>query len=483
MAEELFYAKQDNPQEACGFLNGMISGLDKFLDDERDLEAPLLLQHPSLLHFCMMAHQQIKELKAYKDAGWQFSLYDMLMMRATASRYKAICKRIYDCFSKTLNQYGGWLVGDWADRECLEFYEENCQGSADDELNVDFLKETNKESLDARGKIHSALYRIEQVELAELKLGKDILDAICPDAEAIAMHFENAARNHAKEFDKRTLRDLKREVQRYKPSRSATRTPEIWGLLMENENKAFELAVRGELVKSDDEHYEAFTEDMRKEMENSYDLMQKILNVSTDDGLFDFEYAAEPHINFFGSLSQNNYELVLELILRHNIIRCETFPELKAEFEQWKNYEEDEERLSEVDQALLNRLLVYISKADWQAPATSDKVKKFFRTLFGDDREQLEAADLDNTRLFREFFKTGRGGNTADRVVISMANILGYMKRFQLLTNSSQQISNDVFGNTNQVGNIDKGHDRNASQSFANLEVLMDKYRQKIMGM
>lgn len=480
MAEELLHAKQDNPQKVCGCLNGMISSMEEFWNSKKGFDASLLLQHPGLLRFSIMSLNQIKKLNESKHSGWEPSLYDMLMLRDTELKFRTICIHIFDTFREILEQYGGWLIGDWADKKTMECYERLGCGEGDKELNVDYLIGTNAESLVARGKMHSALCRIERVEINNLLHAKDLLSAICPGTVDIAKCFEATERNYSKELYKRTQRDLKHEAQKYKPSRSASLTPEIWGELMENEDKALELAVKGKLVDSEDEHFDAFTEDMRKGMENSYDLMQKIINVSSDDNLFDFEYAAEGHVRFYDALNQDNVDLALELILRHNLIRCETFPDLRLQYENWLNPEKTVETMSETDKAILGRLLEYVRNCDWQSPATDKNVSKWMRTLFGCNDEELEPIDVESAKLFRDFFKSGRGGGN-DRVEISMANILGFLMRYQLIVGGQQQISTSVFGSNDQKGNINKGRDGNASKAFENLESFMTKYLEKII--
>lgn len=78
----------------------------------------------------------------------------------------------------------------------------------------------------------------------------------------------------------------------------------------------------------------------------------------------------------------------------------------------------------------------------------------------------------------REFFKSGRG----ERVVISTANIVGYLMRHQLIGGGAQTISTTIFGDSEQVNNINKGKDGGASAAFKELEPLLDKYLKKILG-
>lgn len=127
--------------------------------------------------------------------------------------------------------------------------------------------------------------------------------------------------------------------------------------------------------------------------------------------------------------------------------------------------------LSAQDKQLFSRLMNYIGKADWQTPATREKAEQFFTELFRDT-------------AFRCFFKEGRSGSAADRVEVSMANILGYLMRWDLLPGSKTKLCMEVFGNENNVNNINKGFKGGnvASQPFLAIEPLMDECRRRVFG-
>lgn len=138
--------------------------------------------------------------------------------------------------------------------------------------------------------------------------------------------------------------------------------------------------------------------------------------------------------------------------------------------------------LSSQDEALLKRILDYVPRGDWQMPATVDNVSLFLTTLFGGNMVILDKEDREMTRSFREFFKGGRAGEDTDRVEVSVANIIGYLKSYQLLAGGQKQISTDFFGYDIQVNNINKGKNGESSQAFIDLFPLMDKYRVKVIG-
>lgn len=160
--------------------------------------------------------------------------------------------------------------------------------------------------------------------------------------EAIVKEFKVYSKNN----ELNTLRELKRLAQKFKSSRSSPLTEEIWGELMRVEDCILENTISGISSSTDEEGGNFFDEYTLQEMKDNNGLVQKILNISSDESLFDFKYAFEPHINLLSSLNDNNLQLFYQLILRRNLIQCEMFPELKAKYREFVNGEakEDEDK-------------------------------------------------------------------------------------------------------------------------------------------
>lgn len=150
------------------------------------------------------------------------------------------------------------------------------------------------------------------------------------------------------------------------------------------------------------------------------------------------------------------------------IIKINYLKEKCGDIKPQKSGNEDN-ALSEIDNEILNRLLKYANKVDWEAPATCDKAKQFIEELFG-------------VQEFRAFFKEGSGGHDGDRVVVAFANVLGFMKRYKLVSGGPKNISVKVFDNDNMVNNINHGKKGDASQAFRNLESILEDYRKKIFN-
>ena len=130
-------------------------------------------------------------------------------------------------------------------------------------------------------------------------------------------------------------RSLNHETQRFKRNRSIALTPEIWGDLLHNEDIAYDLAIKGCFVDNIEKQFDAFVDADREAMESNIELLQKILDISEDGMLFDFEYAKESHINLIDTITSANVNLFLKLVLRRNLMQCEMFPHLKEKHETW----------------------------------------------------------------------------------------------------------------------------------------------------
>lgn len=439
------------------------------LEGKKYMDKSILLQERFIFHSLVEIVDDIKAVVAnVGEDGLLDELEDILLVRDIKKAYLKLHDSLWKMFNEVSSQLRNHKE-QWGDTKCIETYINNNHAAGRTDLTEEFLKNTNIVSLYARKYTCSAIDNIVQVEMNELDNGLTLLEKICIDEEHIRKKVESALIEYSNDFYQKTLKGLKREAIKFKTEdRSLHLSPEIWGKVMENEEKALKLAVDGKLSSFQDKEglYDGFSEEQCKLMEDNGALMQKILDVGTDDELFDFDYAAEEHNQLFTLLTPENIDLFYYLILRHNIIRCETFPELKEKNKEWLN-KYKEETLSDADKGLLGSLLNYVEKADWQKPANSENVKKFITKLF-------------EHREFRDFFKEGRGAKTG-RVEVSVANILGYLKDYNLLAGSPKKISNDVFGNEGQVNNINKGMNNDGNKKFKDLLPLMDEYRQKFI--
>ena len=447
--------------------NKIIKLQQKFVDAQ-GLDKSIFLQNAVIFKTLVEIVDDIKDMVAeVGEDGKLDRLEDMLLYRNIKTSFNELYDTIKGMSDEALKKLGEHRDIAWIEKNSIETYIKNNHAAGRTEFSKEYLEETNNSSLSAREKTFTAINNIVQVEMHELAQGKIMLDKIQFDEEVFKQKIVTGVRQYSNKKNIKVYEKLRREAEKFKDESFTLLTPRIWGKALENEKNALTMAVNGELTSFIDKDglYEGFSPEQCKLMEDNGSLMEKIISVGRAEDLFSFEYDKDDKEYYFSLLNADNIDLFYYLILRHNIIWCETFTDLKDRYREWLNAD-DVETLSEKDKVLLNRLLNYVEKADWQNPANSENIKVFITKLF-------------ENRDFRDFFKEGRGAKT-DREEVSMANILGYLKRCNLLAGTPTSISKDVFGN-DQVNNINKGINLDGNQNFKELLPLMDKHRQELI--
>lgn len=305
-----------------------------------------------------------------------------------------------------------------------------------------------------------------------------------PSQDEIICVLENELRHYANEIGKNVERELKKTAQTLKPYRNAPLTPDVWGQVMQEEDDLFDMAICGKLEDNTEKRFEHIFEAQRKQWTENYPLLQKIKTACLDGELFDIGLAIKTH-QLLSSLNSDNLDLFYELVLRRNIIQREMFPdELGAKYEEWANPideqqpEEDEEiGLSIARQSKLDDIIGILQRGNWKQPATADNIEQLLNTLFGKDTSSLEEGDEAQCEKMWALVEGGGG----DRMVIMPANLAGFFAEENLLKGSPKGISNALFGNSNQVNNINKGNSKRCSTAFRVIIPFIKKHIDKII--
>jgi len=301
------------------------------------------------------------------------------------------------------------------------------------------------------------------------------------DKEELLCSLENELRQYAKEVGSNVERDLRKIAQNLKSSRSSPLTSEVWGKVMDEEDKLFDLAINGCLGETEEKQLEHISA-TKEQLIDNYSLLQKIKSTCLDEELFDIRLSVETH-NLLLSLNADNLELFYELVLRRNIIQREMFPDkLKAQYEEWLSQTEEQQldedtELTAARQSKLNEIIGIFKNGNWKTPATADNIELLMNVIFGKDKSLLEEGDVDNCENMWALIEGGSG----DRMVIMPANLAGYFAEENLLAGSPKVISNALFGNGNQVNNINKGNSNRCSAAFTVIIPFLKKYIDKII--
>lgn len=307
-----------------------------------------------------------------------------------------------------------------------------------------------------------------------------LISGYAPKQEDIIEALNCELRQYAKDVGNKVERDLKKAAQDLKPTRNAPLTPDVWGKVMEREDDMFNQAITTQVGEVDDKYLENISATAFQLIEN-YSLLEKIKTTCIDEDFFDIKLSVETH-NLLSSLNAENLDLFYELVLRRNIIQREMFPEkLKAEYDKWLNYTEDNHNektaLTPARQSFIDDVIMHFQNGDWKQPATFENVKKFFNTVFGKDLSLLDDSDKPSCEKMWAMIEGGRG----ERFTVVTANLAGFFSEENILGGSPSEISNAIFGNRSQVNNVNKGHTKNASQSFGEMLPFLKKYVDKII--
>lgn len=312
----------------------------------------------------------------------------------------------------------------------------------------------------------------------------ELINGYQPDEEDIIIALENGLRNYAKESEKDVERTLRKTAQELKPSRSSHLNSDIWGQVMEKEDKLFDLVISGQLDDNEDKKLDQIFA-TKKQLNDNYSLLHKIKATSLDDELFDIRLSVETH-QLLSSLNEDNLDLFYELVLRRNIIHREMFPEdLKPKYEEWLNppkelQQEDGEdaELDSARQSKLDEMIGILQKGNWKAPATPDNIELLLNAVFGKEVSSLEESDIAKCKDMWSFVECGGG----ERMVVVPANFAGFFSEENLLSGTPKEISNDLFGkNNNQSNNINKGKSGYCSNAFNEIRPFLKKYTDKII--
>ncbi len=312
-----------------------------------------------------------------------------------------------------------------------------------------------------------------------------LLSGYKPNPDEIIYALEKELCHYAKEIGKNVERDLKKTAQALKTSRNAPLNPDVWGLVMQEEDELFDLAITGQLIENKEKRFEYIFEAQRKQWTDNYPLLQKIKTTCLDGEFFDIRLSVGTH-NLLSSLNDDNLDLFYELVLRRNIIQREMFPEeLGRKYEEWLNSAEEQQPeevenapLNAARQSKLNEIIGILQKGEWKQPATADNIEQLLNALFGKDTSLLDESDAGECEKMWSLVEKGRG----NRMVIIPANLAGFFSEENLLIGTTKEISDELFGKTNNQSNcINDGKSNSCSVTFGEVIPFLKKYIDKII--
>lgn len=429
-------------------------------------------------------NEKIERNKKWEERTESYIEY-LLTMRQLHIKYIELYKDYYGNLKRLFDFYGDWLVGDCIEGESgLALVVGEYGGEIDADIDMTkFVEEVNRDSLKARSAQFSILAKVLQVLVAVMNRGGKIVNELNPSIDNFAQAIDDDLREWTNSFGKDMLRKMREDLNRnYKEHRTDPYTPELWDEMLQADEEALKLAKRQELSICKDVKQEHWGEDLAKCMDDNGRLMQQILSLCHTEELFDSRDANNV-IPFVGLLNPNNLEVFYEIIVRRSLIQCEMFPKLKEQHEEWLNNaneqpeENNDTRMDSARQSKLDEIIRILQKGNWKQPATASNVELLLNTVFGKDVSLLDEGDATECKKMWALVEGGGG----ERMVIVPANLAGFFAEENLLAGSPKEISTALFGNGNQVNNINKGNSNRCSTAFTMIISFLKKYIDKII--
>ena len=322
--------------------------------------------------------------------------------------------------------------------------------------------------------------------------GAKEVDRIICESRISQDHLTEAMRSYANEHHKSTEKKLKRDASTLKDSPREKLDPIVWEkLLIQEEESLRNVSIENldDLKRLEDSpafisfQGPQMVKEYEKDIKKLFSLIEAFSRTCLDGELFDLEYALVEE-DLLSCLTNETFNMFCELVLRHNIIKCEVFPNLRPVFEAWlkgpEKVDDDDAPLSRDRQTIYNSIMKYINKGDWKAPATMENVKDFMHVVLGREPSRLDADYRQMPEKLWILFEQGRTGENT-RIEIAWANIVGLLSANCLVSGGKPEINKRFFGEQkNLINSINSGK-KMEGKALSELKPFLVKYADKII--
>ena len=476
---------QDEIQAIMADLHKQIEEIGNFPDRS------LFFQNPKIFDGWLNLIRTIRKIEVWEkpddntewgDRTETYVAY-LLDMRALYADYINLVKSYYYELRKLIDDYNKLRVGDCIGADTLEALFAEYDPIELNDFNL-YLPTINSNSHNARNSMFMTLTEIFHILSTLMDIGLKIFTDLNPSYEDFTLAINNDLRGWHFTFGKSMFKNMKEELNRhYKQHPTDHNTPELWGEMLRADEDALKLAMKQQLTTCEDAKQEHWGEGMIKQMDENGELMRLIYSSCYTEELFDID-KVENLKKFIELLTPDALSMFYDIIVRRALIQCEMFPELKVQYGEWLNrdikraIELEETGMSTVRQSKLDDIIKILQKGNWKAPATAENITQLLNAVFGRDFSLLE----DDDELLCEKMWAYVDGVRGDNMKVVPANLAGFFKEENLLNGSPKNISDDLFGKTNnQSNNINKGKSNYCSNTFAEVIPFLRKYTSKII--
>lgn len=485
---EIKYPGPDLHQEeilsVMDFLIQQIEKIDSYPDKS------LFFQNPQIIEAWLQLVRTISKLEAWDipedNTEWEertetYVTY-LLTLRSYFLEYHKLYLAYFGHLKDIIEVYGGCLEGSCISKELMEVL--LVEKELLDLENVNqFLTELNRDSSDTRYSVFKTLSKLFDFLSALMDSGLVKLMDLKPSIDDFAKAIGDDLREWTFSFGDSIFEGMKEDLTRhYKAYRTAPYTPELWGEMLNADEEALLMASKQQLANCNAVKQEHWGEDMKKQMDENGELMHLIYSSCRTEKLFDIGKVESSH-ELVALLTPDNLQIFYDIIVRRNLIQCEMFPKLKAQYEEWLNRineqpeEVEETGMSKARQSKLDEIIRIMQNGNWKLPATAENVTQLLNTVFGKDMSLLDKEDVPFCEKMWALVERGTG----ERMVIIPGNLAGFFSEENLLAGSPTAISKDLFGNNKHINNINKGNSTRCSQSFTEVIPSLKKYTNKII--
>lgn len=467
------------------FLQEQLDNIDNYLDKS------LIFQNPDIIESWIKLARSAEELdegydpEYVKDWLQRTETYVgyLLSMRMIHLLFNGIQCGYLDLMKNIINYYNDWEKKEFIKADIIEVLPDSKNlENLKEEITKDY-EELNCRLLKARSEEQEMLLHIFHYLMGIMDRVNQILMNFVPSIDDFAKAIDKDLREWTHNFGDDMFKEMKEDLNRnYKEYRTAPYTPELWGRMLDADEEALKMAKVQQLAECNAPKQEHWGEDMKKKMDDNGKLMSQIYSLCHTDDLFDLSNA-ENLKTILRLLKPDNLSMFYDIIVRRTLIQCEMFPYLKVQHDDWLNKiqekpeDGEDSTLSEARQSKLDEIIGILQKGNWKQPATADNVEQLLNTVFGKDTSLLDDGDTDECEKMWSLVETGGG----ERMVIVPANFAGFFAEENLLAGSPKEISNALFGNGNQVNNINKGNSNRCSAAFRETIPILKKYIDKII--
>ena len=475
---------QDEIDSLMSFLHNQIEEIDSYSDKS------LFFQNPKIFEGWLDLVRAVKKIKTWEDAEdktrWEDRTETYVAYLLTLREYYLKYQNLYYTYFGQIRK----IIEDYGDKLDEYFISSGAQEILLAEKDLfdledvsQFLTDLNSSSLDTRYSVFKTLSKVFDFYSTLMDSGLIILMELNPSIDDFSKAIDDDLREWTFSFGESIFTDMKEDLNRhFKEYRTAPYTPELWGRLLEADEDALNMAKRQELATCDDVRQEHWGEDMKTQMDENGKLMQLIYSSCRTDELFDLRKVFDIQ-QFISLLTPDNLSVFYDIIVRRNLIQCEMFPELKEQHEEWLNNNEEQPEenndtgMDSARQSKLDEIIGILKNGNWKSPATSENIEQLLNTVFGRDVSLYDENDADQCKIMWAYTDGGGG----DRMLIVPANLAGFFKDENLLIGSPKEISTALFGNGDQVNNINKGKSGYRSNAFEEVIPFLKKYIDKII--